>query len=171
MPLPAWCAEKGISKVRPASKNGHPRTRIAPRRSWSNTPDPDRTPRRSGSLFCAIGILRDRLAGHRHLTARRMHPSEQSSRTLASISAAHARNAWRSREGIRMTLLRSTMLSVLAALIVSGAAVTSQAQRGDLIAFPADYTKGVLYQTVDRADLKQVRQLYASTPAAADAAK
>lgn len=71
-----------------------------------------------------------------------------------------------------MTLFRSVMLSALAALIVSGAAVTSgHTQRGDLITFPADYAKGVLYQTVDRADLKQVRQLYASTQAAADAAK
>jgi Cytochrome P460 len=71
-----------------------------------------------------------------------------------------------------MTLLRSMILSAIAALIVTGAAVMSgHAQRGDLIAFPADYAKGVLYSTIDRADIKQVRQLYASSPAAIDAAK
>ncbi len=64
------------------------------------------------------------------------------------------------------------ILSAIAAAIVTGAAVMSgHAQRGDLIAFPADYAKGVLYQTVDRADLKQVRLLYASSQAAIDAAK
>ena len=71
-----------------------------------------------------------------------------------------------------MTLLRSIILSAVAATIVTGAAVMSgHAQRGDLITFPADYAKGVLYQTVDRADLKQVRQLYASSQAVIDAAK
>ena len=71
-----------------------------------------------------------------------------------------------------MTLLRSMILSAAAAAIVTSAAVMSgHAQRGDLIVFPADYAKGVLYQTVDRADLKQVRLLYASSQAAIDAAK
>ena len=70
-----------------------------------------------------------------------------------------------------MTLSR-LIRSLIAALIVSGAAVISgQAQRGELIAFPADYAKGVLYATVDRADLKQVRLLYASSQGAIDAAK
>jgi hypothetical protein len=41
---------------------------------------------------------------------------------------------------------------------------------GDKVAFPADYAKGVLYTTVDRADVKQYRELYASQ-AAIDAAK
>jgi hypothetical protein len=64
------------------------------------------------------------------------------------------------------------MLSAVAAAIVTGAAVMSgHAQRGELIAFPNDYAKGVLYATVDRADNKQVRLLYASTQAAIDAAK
>ena len=67
---------------------------------------------------------------------------------------------------------RSTMLSIVAAGIVSGAAVMSgNAQRGDLITFPADYAKGVLYQIVDRADIKQVRLLYANSQTAIDAAK
>jgi hypothetical protein len=39
------------------------------------------------------------------------------------------------------------------------------------IAFPADYMKGVLYGTVDRADNKQFRELYVSPPEAIDAAK
>ena len=41
---------------------------------------------------------------------------------------------------------------------------------GDKIAFPADYAKGVLYTTVDRADNKQYRELYAPK-AAIDAVK
>jgi hypothetical protein len=64
------------------------------------------------------------------------------------------------------------MLSAVAGIVVTGNAVMSgHAQRGELIAFPANYAKGVLYQTVDRADLKQVRQLYASSQTAIDAAK
>jgi hypothetical protein len=71
-----------------------------------------------------------------------------------------------------MTLSRLTIRSLVAAFIASGAAVMSgHAQRGELIAFPADYAKGVLYATVDRADLKQVRLLYANNQAALDAAK
>jgi hypothetical protein len=42
---------------------------------------------------------------------------------------------------------------------------------GEKINFPADYAKGVLYTIVDRADLKQYRELYVSNPAALDAAK
>ncbi len=71
-----------------------------------------------------------------------------------------------------MTSFRSIALSITAAAIITGAAMlSSHAQRGDLITFPADYAKGVMYSTVDRADLKQVRLLYASNPAAIDAAK
>ena len=36
------------------------------------------------------------------------------------------------------------------------------------IKYPSDYLKGVLYQTLDRPDTKQYRELYA-TPAAIDA--
>ena len=42
---------------------------------------------------------------------------------------------------------------------------------GDLVKFPEDYAKGVLYTTVDRADNKQYRELYVSPPAAIEAAK
>ena len=38
------------------------------------------------------------------------------------------------------------------------------------IKFPSDYLKGVLYQTVDRHDIKQYRELYA-TPAAVEAVR
>jgi hypothetical protein len=41
---------------------------------------------------------------------------------------------------------------------------------GDLVAFPENYAKGVLYTTVDRADNKQYRELYA-TPQAIEAVK
>ena len=71
-----------------------------------------------------------------------------------------------------MTLSKSMVLSAIAVAIVTGAAVMSgHAQRGDLIVFPTDYAKGVMYQTIDRADLKQVRVLYANSQAAIDAAK
>ena len=42
---------------------------------------------------------------------------------------------------------------------------------GDKVAFPENYAKGVLYATVDRADNKQYRELYASPPEAIAAAK
>jgi len=41
---------------------------------------------------------------------------------------------------------------------------------GDLIAFPENYAKGVMYMLLDRADLKEFREYYV-TPAAVDAAK
>lgn len=41
---------------------------------------------------------------------------------------------------------------------------------GDKIAFPSNYAKDVLYQTLDRPDLKQFRELYTSA-AAVEAAK
>jgi len=50
-------------------------------------------------------------------------------------------------------------------------AIAASALAGpELISFPADYEKGVLYATVDRADNKQYRELYA-TPGAIEAAK
>jgi hypothetical protein len=71
-----------------------------------------------------------------------------------------------------MTLRRTICISAIAAVIATAlAAVSVRAQRGELISFPADYAKGVAYGTVDRADLKQVRVLYANSQAAVDAAK
>jgi Cytochrome P460 len=42
---------------------------------------------------------------------------------------------------------------------------------GDKVAFPADFAKGVLYTTLDRADIKQYRELFVSPAAAVEAAK
>jgi hypothetical protein len=50
--------------------------------------------------------------------------------------------------------------------------IAAQVQAGgDLVKFPENYAKGVLYTTVDRADNKQFRELYVSPPEAIDAAK
>lgn len=62
--------------------------------------------------------------------------------------------------------------AVLAAALAAGAlAASSAGAGGDKIAFPETYAAGVLYATVDRADNKQYRELYVSTPAAIEAAK
>src|SRR5262245_1251027 len=42
---------------------------------------------------------------------------------------------------------------------------------GDKVAFPEKFKDGVLYATVDRPDIKQFRELYATSQAAIDAAK
>ncbi|MBI3635852.1 MAG: cytochrome P460 family protein [Candidatus Rokubacteria bacterium] len=61
---------------------------------------------------------------------------------------------------------------VLVSLVVAGlfAAVPSSAGP-DKIAFPANWKDFVLYTTIDRYDVKQYRELYASSKAAVDAAK
>lgn len=65
-------------------------------------------------------------------------------------------------------------MSILAVGLLGGVAMTSVSARepttGDKIVFPENYAKGVLYTTVDRADNKQYRELYA-TPEAIDAVK
>lgn len=64
-------------------------------------------------------------------------------------------------------------IAVSAALACASAALIAAAARagGDKVAFPENYTSGVLYTTVDRADNKQFRELYVSPPAAVEAAK
>jgi hypothetical protein len=62
-----------------------------------------------------------------------------------------------------------TMTGVLAGTAVVAIALVARAG-GDKVAFPADFKKGVLYTTVDRADNKQVREFFAA-PAAIEAAK
>ena len=58
-----------------------------------------------------------------------------------------------------------------AAALVAGVALTAAVRAGgDLVVFPENYAKGVLYTTVDRADNKQYRELY-STPEAIEAVK
>ena len=66
-----------------------------------------------------------------------------------------------------------TRTMIAAALAAGGAVLLFGEVRagGDKIAFPADFEKGVLYTTVDRADNKQYRELYVSPPAAVEAAK
>jgi len=58
-----------------------------------------------------------------------------------------------------------------AAALVAGVALTAVVRAGgDLVVFPENYAKGVLYTTVDRADNKQYREFY-STPEAIEAVK
>jgi hypothetical protein len=68
-----------------------------------------------------------------------------------------------------MKLHRTLALAALAAAAVAAIEVAARAG-GDKIAFPANYDKGVMYWSFDRADNKQHRDYYA--PAAAiEAAK
>ena len=60
--------------------------------------------------------------------------------------------------------------AAVAAAALTGFAAQSLAG-GDKVAFPANYDKGVLYTTVDRADNKQYRELYVTPAAAVEAAK
>jgi len=68
-----------------------------------------------------------------------------------------------------------TLRLAIALALTTGATVTVLAQGtsfgGDKIAFPADFAKGVNYTTVDRADLKQVRELYAPPAVVEEARK
>lgn len=62
-----------------------------------------------------------------------------------------------------------TLLGLLAGGIGSAMASGMAAAGPDRIVFPAGYRSGVLYTTVDRADIKQHRELYASAEAVAAA--
>jgi len=58
-----------------------------------------------------------------------------------------------------------------ATAVVAGIALTATVRAGgDLVAFPENYAKGVLYATVERPDNKQYREFY-STPEAVEAVK
>ena len=61
---------------------------------------------------------------------------------------------------------------VTATAIVAGCATLTLAARagGDKVAFPENYASGTLYGTVDRFDIKQYRELFA-TPAAVEAVR
>jgi Cytochrome P460 len=62
-------------------------------------------------------------------------------------------------------------LPILSVAAIAAVSLTVAVRAGgDKVAFPADYAKGVLYTTVDRADNKQFRELYAPQ-AAIDAVK
>ncbi len=64
-----------------------------------------------------------------------------------------------------MRLSAMTSAAALAAILVAGTGIIHVRAGGDLIKFPEDYAKGVLYTTVDRADNKQFRELYVSKEA------
>src|SRR5262245_23678661 len=64
-----------------------------------------------------------------------------------------------------------TSIAALAAFGCAASFAMSARAGGDLVKFPEDYAKGVLYTTVDRADNKQFRELYVSPPSAIEAAK
>ena len=69
-------------------------------------------------------------------------------------------------------MFRKSAATVAALGVVCVFAVAGQVRAGgDLVKFPEDYDKGVLYTTVDRADNKQYRELFVSPAAAVDAAK
>jgi hypothetical protein len=62
-------------------------------------------------------------------------------------------------------------LGILSAAALAGLAMTGAVRAGgDLVAFPDNYAKGVLYTTVDRPNNKQYRELF-STPEAIEALK
>jgi hypothetical protein len=65
-----------------------------------------------------------------------------------------------------MKLVHAISIAALAAVSFTVVALAA----GDKVKFPENYAKGVLYTTVDRADNKQYRELYAPK-AAIDAAK
>jgi hypothetical protein len=70
-------------------------------------------------------------------------------------------------------MISSKSVAIACALAGASTLLVAVAARagGDKIVFPADYDKGVLYTTVDRADNKQYRELFVSPAAAVEAAK
>jgi Cytochrome P460 len=70
-----------------------------------------------------------------------------------------------------MTFKKSTAAAAALGAIAAAVAAGQVRAGGDLVKFPEDYAKGVLYTTVDRADNKQHRELYVTPAAAVDAAK
>jgi plastocyanin len=67
--------------------------------------------------------------------------------------------------------MRLTITLLTAILTVLSGLVAPSSAGPDKIAFPASWKSFVLYNTVDRHDIKQYRELYASTPEAVAAAK
>jgi hypothetical protein len=65
--------------------------------------------------------------------------------------------------------MRAFAIAAVAALGVVAFTASVRAG-GDLVVFPENYAKGVMYATVDRADIKQYRELW-STPEAIEAVK
>ena len=69
-----------------------------------------------------------------------------------------------------MTLRTNVTLAAIVAITAAAAIAVPVLAGGDKVAFPADYGKGVVYMTLDRAENKQVRE-YITSQAAVDAAK
>jgi plastocyanin len=69
-----------------------------------------------------------------------------------------------------MTLLRSIAIAGALGALTGSLLVVHVRAGGDKVVFPANYQGGVKYADVDRYDLKQVRDFYAS-PAAVEAAR
>jgi hypothetical protein len=69
-------------------------------------------------------------------------------------------------------LKRTNVLPIVTALVGVGVVVLASQVRagGDLVKFPENFDKGVMFTTVDRPDNKQFREVYTSQ-AAIDAAK
>ena len=65
-----------------------------------------------------------------------------------------------------MSALRTLLLAAAGGILF----VTAGQAGGDNVVFPENYAKGVLYTTLDRPDIKQYRELYA-TPEAVEAVK
>ena len=61
-----------------------------------------------------------------------------------------------------MTLRTSIAAATACAALATAFAAVSARAGGDLVTFPENYAAGVLYTTVDRADNKQYRELYAT---------
>jgi plastocyanin len=70
-----------------------------------------------------------------------------------------------------MTHRRPFMLVVTLVLAMTAALASRGAAGPEKIKYPANWKEHVLYTTVDRYDIKQYRELYASTPAAVEAMK
>ena len=61
-----------------------------------------------------------------------------------------------------MTLRTNVTLAAIIAITAAAAIAVPVLAGGDKVAFPADYGKGVVYMTLDRAENKQVREYYTS---------
>ena len=69
-----------------------------------------------------------------------------------------------------MTIRRNFTIATILATVGGMAAAVHVRAGADSIVFPAEYAKGVVYMTLDRAENKQVRD-YMTSQAAVDAAK
>ena len=69
-----------------------------------------------------------------------------------------------------MTIDRKFTIATVVAAVTALTTAVSVRAGGDKIMFPAEYTKGAVYMTLDRPENKQVREYYTSQ-AAIDAAR